>query len=152
MLDFLFQGASITCTILFKTVNLVSAWKWPILYFALLFAWSQLIKRFPCSLHHRVVFSAITDEDCHPQVNTSLKMIMLLVAVDAEVVLKATNVDGVYDSDPKTNKAARLLHHVSYSDVAVKRLSVMDITAITLCQENHIPGIKTSLHIDMIWF
>lgn len=63
--------------------------------------------------------------------------------VGAEVVLKATNVDGVYDSDPKKNKNATLLEHVSYREVAIKGLSVMDITAITLCQENCIPGIAS---------
>jgi uridylate kinase len=57
------------------------------------------------------------------------------------VVLKATNVDGVYDSDPKKNSDASLLDHVSYKEVALRGLSVMDITAITLCQENCIPGI-----------
>lgn len=62
------------------------------------------------------------------------------IAVGAEVVLKATNVDGVYDSDPRKNKEAILLEHVSYREVAIKGLSVMDITAITLCQENRIPG------------
>lgn len=58
--------------------------------------------------------------------------------------MKATNVDGVYDSDPKKNKEATLLEHVSYREVAIKGLSVMDITAITLCEENCIPG--TVLH------
>jgi uridylate kinase len=67
---------------------------------------------------------------------------LFCVAVNAEVVLKATNVDGVYDSDPRKNANATLLNHVSYRDVALKNLSVMDITAITLCQENHIPGEK----------
>lgn len=66
-----------------------------------------------------------------------------LCPVGAEVVLKATNVDGVYDSDPKKNKKAVLLEHVSYREVAIKGLSVMDITAITLCQENRIPGINS---------
>jgi hypothetical protein len=61
-------------------------------------------------------------------------------AVNAEVVLKATNVDGVYDCDPKHNAAARMHRHVSYDEVARDRLSVMDATAITLCAENAIPG------------
>jgi hypothetical protein len=56
------------------------------------------------------------------------------------VVLKATNVDGVYDCDPKHNAAARMHRHVSYDEVARDRLSVMDATAITLCAENAIPG------------
>lgn len=61
--------------------------------------------------------------------------------VNAEVVLKATNVDGVYDKDPRQNLDAQLLDTLSYQDVTSKELSVMDMTAITLCQENNIPGI-----------
>lgn len=60
--------------------------------------------------------------------------------VNAEVVLKATNVDGVYDADPKRNPNARLLEAVSYHEMQTRDLSVMDMTAITLCQENNIPG------------
>jgi uridylate kinase len=71
---------------------------------------------------------------------------LFCVAVNAEVVLKATNVDGVYDSDPRKNANATLLNHVSYRDVALKNLSVMDITAITLCQENHIPVVVFNLN------
>jgi hypothetical protein len=55
-------------------------------------------------------------------------------------VLKATNVDGVYDADPKHNPNASLLETVSYHEVTSRDLSVMDMTAITLCQENNIPG------------
>lgn len=65
---------------------------------------------------------------------------LFLYLVNAEVVLKATNVDGVYDDDPKCNPNARLLHTLTYQDVTSKELSVMDMTAITLCQENNIPG------------
>ena len=63
-----------------------------------------------------------------------------LYVVNAEVVLKATNVDGVYDDDPRFNPNARLLETLTYQDVTSKELSVMDMTAITLCQENNIPG------------
>lgn len=61
--------------------------------------------------------------------------------VNAEVVLKATNVDGVFDDDPKRNPNARLLDSLTYQEVTSKDLSVMDMTAITLCQENNIPGL-----------
>ena len=60
--------------------------------------------------------------------------------VNAEVVLKATNVDGVFDDDPRSNPNARLLDTLTYQEVTSKDLSVMDMTAITLCQENNIPG------------
>ena len=61
--------------------------------------------------------------------------------VNAEVVLKATNVDGVFDDDPKRNPNARLHESLTYQEVTSKDLSVMDMTAITLCQENNIPGL-----------
>lgn len=66
--------------------------------------------------------------------------LLLFYSVNAEVVLKATNVDGVFDDDPKRNPQARLLDTLTYQDVITKDLSVMDLTAITLCQENNIPG------------
>lgn len=72
------------------------------------------------------------------------KLIILLSIVDvvnAEVVLKATNVDGVYDNDPRCDPNARLLENLTYQEVMAKDLSVMDMTAITLCQTNKIPGI-----------
>src|SRR6266550_9087327 len=53
--------------------------------------------------------------------------------INADVLLKATKVDGIYDSDPKKNPAARLYHTVSYEEVHQKQLRVMDLTAITLC-------------------
>lgn len=55
-------------------------------------------------------------------------------------MLKATNVDGVYDDDPRYNPKACLLDTLTYHDVTSRDLSVMDMTAITLCQENNIPG------------
>ena len=64
----------------------------------------------------------------------------VIYSVNAEVVLKATNVDGVFDEDPKRNPQARLHETLTYQEVTSKDLSVMDMTAITLCQENNIPG------------
>lgn len=55
-------------------------------------------------------------------------------------MLKATNVDGVFDDDPRRNPNARLLDSLTYQDVLSRDLSVMDMTAVTLCQENNIPG------------
>lgn len=61
-------------------------------------------------------------------------------AVNAEVVLKATNFDGIFDNDPKLNAGAILQEHVSYRDAAAKGSAMIDITAITLCQENGLPS------------
>ncbi|KAK3009444.1 hypothetical protein RJ639_013203 [Escallonia herrerae] len=62
-----------------------------------------------------------------------------------KVVLKATNVDGVYDDDPRHIPNACLLDTLTYQEVTSKELSVMDLTAITLCQENNIPVIVFNL-------
>ena len=66
--------------------------------------------------------------------------LIVFYAVGAEVVLKGTNVDGVYDRDPKKHPEAKLLRHLTHRHVALNDLKVMDITAITLCLENNIPG------------
>jgi uridylate kinase len=59
--------------------------------------------------------------------------------VKADVILKATKVDGIYSADPKKNPSAAFLPHVSYQDVLEKRLGVMDAAAIALCRENRMP-------------
>jgi uridylate kinase len=59
--------------------------------------------------------------------------------IGAQALFKATKVDGVYDSDPKKNPKARRYEHVSYMQVLKAGLKVMDLTAISLCQENRIP-------------
>ena len=59
--------------------------------------------------------------------------------IGADVVLKATKVDGVYDSDPKKNSKARRYTQVSYSEALQKQLKVMDSTAFSLCMDNKMP-------------
>lgn len=61
------------------------------------------------------------------------------VELSVDAVLKATNVDGVYDADPKTNAQARKFDTVSYDEVLQRQLGVMDLTAIILCKENAMP-------------
>src|SRR5438105_3405179 len=65
--------------------------------------------------------------------------------IQADVLLKATKVDGIYDSDPKKNKNARQYHDISYPEVLEKQLRVMDLTAITLCMERKIPLVVFNL-------
>src|SRR5438093_2344758 len=60
-------------------------------------------------------------------------------ARSAEVLLKATKVDGVYDSDPNKNPNAKRYEQVSYTEALSKRLQVMDSTAFSLCMDNKIP-------------
>jgi uridylate kinase len=59
--------------------------------------------------------------------------------IGAEIVMKATKVDGVYDKDPHKFKNARMFRRLSYLDVLNKNLGVMDSTAISLCRDNNLP-------------
>ncbi|KAK4585494.1 hypothetical protein RGQ29_022949 [Quercus rubra] len=89
-----------------------------------------------------VIFAAGTG---NPFFTTDTAAALRCAEINAEVVLKATNVDGVYDDDPKNNPNARLLDTLTYHEVTSKDLSVMDMTAITLCQENNIPVVVFNL-------
>lgn len=66
--------------------------------------------------------------------------------IDAEVILKATNVDGIYDADPRKKSDAKLYSRVSFTETLTQDLRVMDATAISLCRENNIPIIVFDLH------
>jgi len=57
----------------------------------------------------------------------------------AEILLKATKVDGIYDSDPRKNPKAKRFERITYADALVKRLQVMDSTAFSLCMDNQVP-------------
>ena len=61
------------------------------------------------------------------------------VEISADILLKATKVDGVYSDDPVKNKNATRFDHISYQSILEKQLCVMDATAICLCQESHMP-------------
>ncbi|CAN7117708.1 unnamed protein product [Brassica rapa subsp. narinosa] len=89
-----------------------------------------------------VIFAAGTG---NPFFTTDTAAALRCAEINAEVVLKATNVDGVFDDDPKRNPNARLHESLTYQEVTSKDLSVMDMTAITLCQENNIPVVVFNL-------
>ncbi|XP_023735033.1 uridylate kinase PUMPKIN, chloroplastic [Lactuca sativa] len=89
-----------------------------------------------------VIFAAGTG---NPFFTTDTAAALRCAEINAEVVLKATNVDGVYDEDPRNNPEARLLDSLTYQEVTSRDLSVMDMTAITLCQENNIPVVVFNL-------
>ena len=61
------------------------------------------------------------------------------IEIDAEIVLKATKVDGVYSSDPLLNTDATMYPRLTYDEALEKKLGVMDLTAICLCREHHMP-------------
>lgn len=65
--------------------------------------------------------------------------------INAEIIFKATNTDGVYDSDPKTNPNAKKYTEVSFGEILSKDLKVMDSTAASMCRDNNIPVMVFSL-------
>jgi uridylate kinase len=68
--------------------------------------------------------------------------------IKAEVILKATKVDGIYDADPKKVPDAKLFSEIRYIDVLSKGLTVMDTTAISLCMDNSLPIIVFNLNVS----
>jgi uridylate kinase len=89
-----------------------------------------------------VIFSAGTG---NPYFSTDTAAALRAMEIDADVLIKATKVDGVYDSDPKKNPQAKKFDHLSYIEVLNRRLEVMDSTAISLCMENHLPILVLNL-------
>jgi uridylate kinase len=75
----------------------------------------------------------------NPYFTTDTAAALRASEINAEILLKATKVDGVYSDDPKTNPRAAKYAELSYSDVLAKKLNVMDATAISLCRDNRIP-------------
>jgi uridylate kinase len=65
--------------------------------------------------------------------------------IGADVLIKATKVDGVYDSDPLINPDAKRFDRLSYMETINRRLEVMDSTAISLCMDNHLPILVLNL-------
>jgi uridylate kinase len=89
-----------------------------------------------------VIFGAGTG---NPFFSTDTAAALRATEVDADVVIKATKVDGVYDSDPKKNPHAVKFDELTYIDVLNRQLGVMDGTAITHCMENKIPILVLNL-------
>ena len=89
-----------------------------------------------------VILSAGTG---NPYFSTDTAAALRAMEIDANVVIKATKVDGVYDSDPKKNPDAKKFNQLSYIDVLNRRLEVMDSTAISLCMENNLPILVLNL-------
>jgi uridylate kinase len=83
-----------------------------------------------------VIFSAGTG---NPYFSTDTAAALRATEIGADVVIKATKVDGVYDSDPKKNSSAKRFDNMTHLDFLSRRLTVMDSTAVTLCMENNLP-------------
>ena len=75
----------------------------------------------------------------NPYFSTDTGAALRAMEINADVLIKATKVDGVYDSDPKKNPAASKFEEMAYIEFLNRRLTVMDSTAVTLCMENNLP-------------
>ncbi len=82
----------------------------------------------------------------NPYFTTDTTAALRACEIDAEAILKATQVDGIYDSDPHANPDATKFDEISYMEVLSRELHVMDSTATTLCMDNGIPIIVFNLH------
>ena len=87
------------------------------------------------NMNRVVIFAAGTG---NPYFTTDTAASLRAAEINADILIKATNVDGVYDDDPKNNSEARRYTTVSYDEVLQKRLGVMDATAIALCRDNNL--------------
>ncbi len=83
-----------------------------------------------------VIFAAGTG---NPYFTTDTAASLRAAEIDAEVVIKSTRVDGVFDKDPEKYNNAKMYKNISYKQVIENKLGVMDLTAITLCEENKMP-------------
>lgn len=81
----------------------------------------------------------------NPYFSTDTAAALRATEIGAEVILKATKVDGIYDSDPKKNSKARRFEQIGYLDALQKQLKVMDATAFSLCLDNKMPIIVFDL-------
>ncbi len=90
-----------------------------------------------------VIFAAGTGS---PYFTTDTAAALRAQEIHAEILLKATKVDGIYDADPVKNKDARFIKKISYMEVLERQLKVMDMTAISLAMDNQLPLAVFNLH------
>ena len=90
-----------------------------------------------------VIFAAGTG---NPYFSTDTAAVLRAIQIEADIIIKATSVDGIYSADPKKDPDATFYPTISYRDVMLEELRVMDQTAITLCQENSLPLIVLNIH------
>ena len=89
-----------------------------------------------------VIFVAGTG---NPFFSTDTTAALRAAEIGAQVILKATKVDGIYDSDPVKNPDAKRFSHITYTEALSRRLAVMDSTAFSLCMDNKMPIIVFDL-------
>jgi uridylate kinase len=94
--------------------------------------------------HRVVIFAAGTG---NPYFSTDTAAALRAMEIKAQVILKATRVDGIYDADPEKVPGAKMFQRITYLDVLQKGLSVMDSTAISLCMDNKMPIVVFNMNV-----
>ncbi len=84
----------------------------------------------------------------HPYFSTDTAASLRAVEIGADVIIKGTRVDGVFDSDPEKNPSASKYDKITYLDILKKNLKIMDLTAVSLCQENNLPMIVFNMDLE----
>ncbi len=92
-----------------------------------------------------VIFAAGTG---NPYFSTDTAAALRAMEIKAQVLMKATRVDGIYDADPEKVKEAQMIQRISYLDVLKKGLTVMDATAISLCMDNRMPILIFNMNVS----
>lgn len=103
----------------------------------------KALRHFECG--RIVIFACGTG---NPYFSTDTGAALRATEIGADVLLMAKNIDGVYDSDPRTNPKAKKYDSLTYMDIINKDLQVMDLTSVTLCRENHMPIIAFGLESE----
>lgn len=83
----------------------------------------------------------------NPYFSTDTAAALRAMEIKADVILKATKVDGIYDADPKKVPGAKMFTEINYLDVLSRRLAVMDTTAISMCMDNGLPIVVFNLNV-----
>ncbi len=81
----------------------------------------------------------------NPYFSTDTAAVLRAIEMEADVILKATKVDGVYTADPETDPEAEFIPRISYLEVMTRELGVMDAAAVSLCKENDLPVIVLNI-------
>ncbi len=93
--------------------------------------------------HNRIVFFA--GGTGHPYFSTDTATVLRAIEIEAEAILLAKAVDGIYDSDPKTNPDAKKYQEISIDEVIARKLAAVDMTASIMCMENKMPMLVFAL-------
>jgi len=92
-----------------------------------------------------VIFGAGTG---NPYFTTDTAAALRAIEIEADVIIKGTRVNGIYAEDPEKNPSAQFFQKITYLDVLKRNLRVMDLTAITLCQENMLPIVVMNMNVE----